>query len=128
RTNSHFSHNNQQQQSLLALQQWLLHRTPEQLTEDIIVGVACSQDELGTSEYAQILLTTNNSMNEYLIPPLPNLLFMRDGFSIVDNHVFIWQMNKPTRINEPLLLHIIFQYHPHLSNYGLEIIEWQKKH
>ncbi|CAF3820385.1 unnamed protein product [Adineta steineri] len=125
-TNSHFNHNNQQQQCLLALQQWLLHRTPEQLTEDIIVGVACSQDELGTSDYAQILLTTNNSTNEYLIPPLPNLLFMRDGFSIIDNHVFIWQMNKPTRINEPLLLHIIFQYHPHLSNYGLEIIEWQK--
>ncbi|CAF3704989.1 unnamed protein product [Adineta steineri] len=124
-THSHLNHENHEQ-SLLALQQWLLHRTPEQLTEDISVGVAYSRDELGTSDNAQILLTTNDLMNEYLIPPLPNLLFTRDAFSIMDNHVFIWQMNKPARQNESLLLQAIFQYHPHLSNCGLEIIEWRE--
>jgi arginine deiminase len=122
---SPLNHNNQQQ-GLIALQQWLLNRTYEQLAEDVVAGVAYSKDELGTSDQAQILLDLNNSTQEFVIPPLPNLLFMRDGFSIIEKNVFIWQMAKPARRNEPLLLRIIFQYHPYLSNSGLQIIEWQE--
>jgi arginine deiminase len=44
------------QENVEALRQWLLNRTPEQLVEDVIAGVAYSQDELGTSDHAQILL------------------------------------------------------------------------
>ena len=116
-----------QNQNTSALQQWLLDRTPEQLAQDVIVGVACSQAELGTSRYAQELLRTAHSSKQYLIQPLPNLLFIRDGFSIMEKNVFIWKMNKPSRRNEPVLLRTIFQHHPQLSTSGLKVIEWQTK-
>jgi len=122
-THSHFSGSSQQQASM-ALRQWLLARKPEQLAEDVISGVACSTDELGTSDHAETLLKMNNPINEFVIPPLPNLLFMRDGFSIIEKNVFIWQMAKPARRNEPLLLRTIFQYHPDFSSSGLKIVEW----
>ena len=112
-------------QASIALRQWLLDRTPEQLVEDIIAGVVCSTEELGTSDHAQALIELNNPINEYVIPPLPNLLFMRDGFSVIEKNVFIWQMTKPARRNEPLLLRIIFLYHPYLSSSGLNIVEWE---
>ena len=108
---SHFNHDDQQHNSR-ALRQWLFGRTPEQLVEDIITGVACSEEELGISDHAQTLLKTSNPTNTFVIPPLPNLLFMRDGFSVIEKNVFIWQMAKPARYNEPLLLRTIFQYHP----------------
>ncbi|CAF0996816.1 unnamed protein product [Adineta ricciae] len=116
-----------QNQNASALQQWLLNRTPEQLTQDVIVGVACSQDDLGTSQHAQELLRTVHPSKEYLIQSLPNLLFVRDGFSIIEKNVFIWKMNKSSRRNEPVLLRTIFQHHPQLSTSGLKIIEWQTK-
>ncbi|CAF3449305.1 unnamed protein product [Rotaria sp. Silwood1] len=122
---SYFSDSNHQEAAMV-LQQWLLERTPEQLTEDVIAGVSCTQDELGTSEHAQTLLKANDPTNQFVIPPLPNLLFMRDGFSIIEKNVFIWEMAKPARRNEPLLLRVIFQYHPYLSTSGLKIVEWEK--
>lgn len=121
---SHFNKNDQQE-AIMILRQWLSERTPEQLAENVITGVACTKEELGTSDYAQILLKLNNSSNEFIIPPLPNLLFIRDGFSIIEKYVFIWHMAKPARQNEPLILHTIFQYHPQLSTSGLEIVEWK---
>ncbi|UJR08615.1 hypothetical protein I4U23_012874 [Adineta vaga] len=121
------SHLNQpdQQQALSTLRQWLLDRTPEQLAQDVIVGVSCSPDELGTSDHARELLKTKHLNHHYVIQPLPNLLFTRDGFSIMEKNVFIWQMNKPARRNEPFLIQIIFQYHPCLSTSGLKLVEWR---
>ena len=116
-----------QKQAATALQQWLSERTPEQLSEDAICGVAFSKDELGNSVHAQILLEANKPNSKFLIPPLPNLLFTRDLFSIIEKNVFIWQMAKPARRNEPLLVRIIFKFHPYLSTSGLKIVEWQKK-
>jgi arginine deiminase len=120
-SHSHFN-DNQQQEVMMTLRRWLLDRTPEQLAEDAIAGVACSKAELGTSIHAQLLSKTSN---EFIIPPLPNLLFMRDGFSIIEKNVFIWQMAKTARRNEPFLLRTIFQYHPYLSTSGLKIVKWQ---
>lgn len=116
---------NCEQDAKVALRQWLKHRRPEQLAIDVVSGVACNEEELGTSNDAQILLEMNDPNNEFVIPPLPNLLFMRDGFSVIENNIFIWQMAKPARRNEPLLLRTIFNYHPHLSSSsGLKLIEW----
>ncbi|CAF4295793.1 unnamed protein product, partial [Rotaria magnacalcarata] len=120
--NSHFD-----SQVSTVLREWLNRRTPSQLATAIITGVGGSKDELGTSEIAQTLFEMSNSFNDFIIPPLPNLLFVRDGFSIIEINVFIWQMTEPARRNEPLLLRTIFQYHPCLSESGLKIVEWSKK-
>jgi arginine deiminase len=123
-SNCPFNDNCQQEVST-ALRQWLLARKPDELAEDVIVGVAYSEGELGTSPAAQILLNKGNFNSAFLIPPLPNLLFSRDAFSVIEKNVFIWQMAKPARRNEPLILRVIFQYHPQLSTSGLKIIEWR---
>jgi arginine deiminase len=34
-------------------------------------------------------------------------------------------MAKPARRNEPLIMWVIFQYHPQLSTSDLKIVEWQ---
>ncbi len=52
---------------------------------------------LGTSDYAQILLKTVNMKDEFVIPPLSNLLFTRDAFSFIEQNVFIWNIAKPAR-------------------------------
>jgi arginine deiminase len=123
-SNCPFNDNCQQEVST-ALRQWLLARKPDELAEDVIVGVAYSEGELGTSPAAQILLNKGNFNSAFLIPPLPNLLFSRDAFSVIEKNVFIWQMAKPARRNEPLILRVVFQYHPQLSTSGLKIIEWR---
>ncbi|CAF1573120.1 unnamed protein product [Rotaria magnacalcarata] len=118
---------NHKKTAAIALRQWLLERTIEQLIEDVITGVYCSIVELGTSHSARIILEANDSVNKFIIPPLPNLLFIRDAFSIIEKNVFIWQMAKSARQNEPLLLRTIFRFHPYLSTSGLNIVEWQTK-
>ncbi|CAF3440260.1 unnamed protein product [Rotaria sp. Silwood1] len=125
--NSLFNKDQNNQELLNALRQWLMQRTPEQLVEDVITGVACTKDELGNSHYAQVLLQMRDQNTEFIIPPLPNLLFTRDSFSIIEKNVFIWHMAKPARQNEPLIMRIIFQYHPQLSTSGLNIVEWETK-
>ncbi|UJR37603.1 hypothetical protein I4U23_030300 [Adineta vaga] len=114
-----------QQELLTALRQWLTDRTPKQLVDDIITGVARLSRELGSSLAAQTILRESDPTTEFIIPPLPNLLFTRDAFSIIEKHVFIWNMAKPARRNEPLIFRVIFQYHPQLSTSGLNIMEWQ---
>ena len=109
-----------------ALRQWLLTRKPRQLVEDVIAGVVHSSAELGSSAAAQSLLDMSSFNGKFIVPPLPNLVFTRDSFSIIEKKVFIWQMAKPARRNEPLIMRTIFQYHPQLSASGLEIVEWQR--
>ena len=116
---------NRQPEALKAFEEWLLTREPDQLVEDVIAGVAFSQNELGFSSAAESLINMGNFNNRFIIPPLPNLLFTRDAFSVIENNVFIWHMAKPARRNEPLIMRVIFQYHPQLSTSGLKIVEWQ---
>ena len=124
---SHFN-DNDQQASFNGSSTMVISRTPEQLGEDVIVGVAYSEDEFGTSHAAQILLeykaisTMNLSFHHCLIFYLYVM-----AFSVIEKNVFIWQMAKPARRNEPLIIRAIFQYHPQLSTSGLKIVEWQTK-
>lgn len=116
---------NDGQKFLKPLRQWLLNRKPEQLGEDVIKGVVHSRAELGSSTAAQSLLDISSLDGKFIVPPLPNLVFTRDAFSIIEKNVFIWHMAKPARRNEPLIMRVIFQYHPQLSTSGLQIVEWQ---
>ena len=120
-----FSFDHNQKARLIVLREWLLNRTPEELVDDVIVGVARNISELGSSQVAQSLFKLSDPNNEFIIPPLPNLLFTRDAFSVMEKNVFIWRMAKPARQNEPLIFRVIFQYHPQLSTSGLRVIEWE---
>ncbi len=61
--------------------------------------------------------------NEFLIPPLPNLLYIRDSFSIINENVFIWNMFYDVRKNETLVVKTIFQFNNKFSS--LSIYDWK---
>ncbi|CAF2471305.1 unnamed protein product [Rotaria sp. Silwood2] len=125
---SSLNYSYQSSQAKLFLYQWLYERTPVQLVDDIIRGVTCSLNQLGISKSAKTLLKIcDKSINEFIIPPLPNLLFTRDAFSIIEKNVFIWKMAKHARQNEPLIYRVIFKYHPYLSISDLNLIEWENQ-
>lgn len=48
----------------------------------------------------------------FKIPPIPNLLFMRDPAAVIGNAVSVNQMATAARRSEPLLLETILRYHP----------------
>ncbi|CAF3958249.1 unnamed protein product, partial [Rotaria sp. Silwood1] len=109
-----------------ALEQWLHERTPLQLADDIVHGVACSPNELGSSNLGRILLEIcDSTTNEFVIPPSRDALYTRDAFSVIENNVFIWKVANFHRKCEPLIYRTIFQYHPYLSISGLNLIEWE---
>ncbi|CAF1322283.1 unnamed protein product [Adineta ricciae] len=111
-----------------ALTQFLSKLTPTQLAHTVIEGLASTEEELVKEDTASILTRMCSSYEEFLVPPLPNLLFTRDSFSIIDKAVFIWRMAKSARANEPLIMRVIFSFNTHhaqLSLIGVRVIEWE---
>ena len=101
---------------------WLVNRTAEELTNDLIVGVRWCREELGDHPSVQVLLHSNEENTDFLIPPLPNLLYIRDSFSIINEKVFIWQMLHQVRQNETLIVRTIFQFHKRFVS--LQLVDW----
>ncbi|CAF3738172.1 unnamed protein product [Rotaria sp. Silwood1] len=112
-----------------ALSQFLHSLTPTQLAHTVVEGLLCTEEELSHSgSLKSILLKARSLKDEFLIPPLPNLLFTRDSFSIIEKNVFIWRMAKPARRNEPLIMRVIFTFHTfheHLSLRGIHVVDWE---
>lgn len=48
-------------------------------------------------------------VSPFLLPPIPNILFMRDPAAVVGNNLIIASMAKPARRREGLLLSLLFQ-------------------
>lgn len=101
-----------------ALTQFLSNLTPTQLVHIVIDGLACNKEELGDGDAVTILLQACSSNEEFLVPPLPNLLFTRDSFSIMEKSVFTWRMAKSARFNEPLIMRVIFTFHAQHSSFS----------
>ncbi|MFP4442057.1 MAG: arginine deiminase family protein [Spirochaetia bacterium] len=67
------------------------------------------------------ILKKRNSLENFLshdnydIPPLPNLYFMRDGAAVFRNSVILGRMAHPVRRNEERVLQAVFTGHPLLK-------------
>jgi arginine deiminase len=57
-------------------------------------------------------LTSYLSEMPYQLPPIPNLMFMRDPASIVNNGVVVGNMAYPARRREALLMRYVYANHP----------------
>ena len=51
-----------------------------------------------------------------IVPPMPNLYFTRDNFSMIGNGVSISHMNSATRNRETIYGEFIFSHHPDFKN------------
>lgn len=84
----------------------LLRLSPVELTNVIIGGLPVRKDSV----------TSYISRQQYDIPPLPNLYFMRDSSVVLRDHVAIGAMAYDVRSNEALLMKVAFQYSSLLSD------------
>ncbi|HEX6197894.1 MAG TPA: arginine deiminase [Jiangellaceae bacterium] len=97
---------------------------PDDLAQTLTAGLA--HEELrGGSGLAYSLM----DRHDFVIDPLPNLLFTRDSSVWVRDHVAITSLAMPARRRETTLTSAIFTYHarftgtPHVYDSGLEPVE-----
>lgn len=97
----------------------LFEMPPADLSEVLIAGLTVSEaKDLVGNVKSLCLLTAEEA--DFLIKPLPNVLFQRDPFSFIKDGVVISVMRFEARRKEPLYAKYIFNHHPYFS--GLKII------
>lgn len=59
----------------------------------------------------------------FLLEPLPNFVFTRDAFAIIDSLVFICRFRNEVRRREALIMRTIFEEHPDFSGVPVVVAE-----
>ncbi|MFT4294298.1 MAG: arginine deiminase [Micropruina sp.] len=90
----------------------LLHdKDPEELAEILMAGLR--NDEVsGTGS----LVAALHAPDDFLIDPLPNLLFTRDSSVWVGDRVTVTSLAMPARVRETQLTELIYQFHPRFAD------------
>jgi arginine deiminase len=97
---------------------------PEDLTQTLIAGLA--REELKTGRG---LVYGLMDRHDFVIDPLPNLLFTRDSSVWIGDRVAVTSLAMPARTRESLLTRLIYTHHPrfagtdHLYEPWLEHVE-----
>ena len=94
---------------------------PDELAETLMAGLR--NDEVsGTGSVVAAL----HAPDDFLIDPLPNLLFTRDSSVWVGDRVTVTSLAMPARQRETQLTELIYQFHPRFA--GTERIHgWDKE-
>ncbi len=97
---------------------------PRGLATALIAGLAHEELKSGTGLVYQLM-----DRHDFIIDPLPNLLFTRDSSVWIGGHVAVTSLAMRARMRETTLTHAIYRYHPRFSGTrllyepGLEHIE-----
>ncbi len=99
----------------------LSDKGPEDLAEILMAGLR--NDEV--SETGS-LVAALHAADDFLIDPLPNLLFTRDSSVWVGDRVTVTSLAMPARVRETQLTELIYRFHPRFA--GTERIHgWDKE-
>ncbi len=99
----------------------LRDKGPEDLAEILMAGLR--NDEVSDTGS---LVAALHASDEFLIDPLPNLLFTRDSSVWVGDRVTITSLAMPARVRETQLTELIYEFHPRFA--GTERIHgWDKE-
>ena len=94
---------------------------PDELAEIMMAGLR--NDEISNTGS---LVAALHAPDDFLIDPLPNLLFTRDSSVWVGDHVTITALAMPARRRETQLTELIYQFHPRFR--GVDRIHgWDKE-
>ena len=94
---------------------------PDELAEIMMAGLR--NDEVS---HTGSLVAALHAPDDFLIDPLPNLLFTRDSSVWVGDHVTITALAMPARRRETQLTELIYQFHPRFR--GVDRIHgWDKE-
>jgi arginine deiminase len=66
------------------------------------------------------LLAAYLELNEFVLPPLPNMLFARDTSTWIGEGVSLNPLCWPARRGETLLMSAIYRFHPRFANAGFK--------
>jgi arginine deiminase len=106
------------------LRDWLGTLDAESLTDAITAGIRNDEVRGGFG-----LVTSLLSHDDFLVDPLPNLLFTRDSSVWLRDRVVVTSLAMPARKRETQLTDLIYRYHPRfrgvprVHGYGHEHIE-----
>ncbi len=104
------------------LRQHLAELSPEDLAGVLLAGLR--NDEVRDRRG---LVTALLAPQDFLIDPLPNLLFTRDSSVWIGDHVTITSLAMPARRRESQLTELIYAFHPRFQ--GLKrIYGWESEH
>jgi arginine deiminase len=101
---------------------WLRELSPEELAAAITAGVRNDEVRGGFG-----LVTSLLPRDDFLLDPLPNLLFTRDSSVWLPDRVAITSLAMPARARETQLTELIYTFHPRFA--GVERLHgWQREH
>jgi arginine deiminase len=89
---------------------YLLDRTSEDLAGHLVAGIRNDELHGGAG-----LVTGLLHGDDFVIDPLPNLLFTRDSSVWIDNHVAVTSCAMPARSRETHLTQLIYTAHPRFA-------------
>ncbi|MEV6287878.1 arginine deiminase [Kribbella sp. NPDC051770] len=82
---------------------------PDQLAEALMAGVRNDEVRAGG------LVTSLLAHEDFLIDPLPNLLFTRDSSVWIRDNVAVTSLAMPARVRESQLTDLIYSFHPRFA-------------
>ncbi|MEO3810400.1 arginine deiminase [Sphaerisporangium sp. B11E5] len=86
---------------------------PEDLSQTLIAGLAREELQTGRGLVYDLM-----DRHDFVIDPLPNLLFTRDSSVWIGDRVAVTSLAMPARARESLLTRLIYTHHPRFS--GIE--------
>ena len=101
----------------------LADATPEELTGLLTAGIRNDEVRGGHG-----LVTSLLSPYDFLIDPLPNLLFTRDSSVWIRDRVAITSLAMPARKRETQLTELIYTEHPRFAGRTEQIHGWHNEH
>src|SRR6478752_9920969 len=104
------------------LARFLGDASPEELTDYLTAGIRNDEVRGGFG-----LVTSLLASDDFLIDPLPNLLFTRDSSVWVHDRVAITSLAMPARERETQLTELIYTDHPRFTGTP-KIHGWQREH
>ncbi len=104
------------------LQTWLHQLSPAELAAAITAGVRNDEVRGGFG-----LVTSLLQHDDFLVDPLPNLLFTRDSSFWLRDRVAVTSLAMPARARETQLTELIYQFHPRFDSTP-RVHGWQLEH
>src|SRR4051794_11961888 len=83
---------------------------PHDLTVALVAGLLADEVAGGTGLVARLL-----GAHDFVVPPLPNLLFTRDSSVWVRDRVAVTRLAMPARQRETSLTRALYTYHPRFA-------------
>ena len=104
------------------LRGWLAQLSADELANAMTAGIRNDEVRGGFG-----LVTSLLQRDDFLIDPLPNLLFTRDSSVWLRNHVVVTSLAMPARTRETQLMELIYTFHPRFD--GVQRLHgWQLEH